>query len=273
MDEPSLEGVVAKLDRADTYRDGLNKWEQRFLQENPYRIVSEEDPKTGECLLKGQILKEPPIIDWGVEVGDFFHNLRSALDNLAWQLCICHRPKREPPRRTEFPIFRDCSLFESNGRARICGMSKAAQDVMRDLQPCYGPQKPESHPLFYVHEMNNADKHRVFHVTSGAIAAVSYGGDIFEQRGISEAVLIHSPYTFNHDEVVARLPPIPDCAKLAQQLHPIFHVAFDKEGPGRGWPLAWGLKRWGNYVREQVIPKFVHFFPPEGRKAAHKAAP
>jgi hypothetical protein len=264
VQEPSLEGVWAKLDHADAHRELLNQKAERFLEKHPYRVISEEDPETSECLLRGQIVKQPPILEWGVLIGDFFHNLRSALDHLAWQLCLVHKPKREPPSRTEFPIFRDCSRFEAAARSRICGMSKAAQSVIRDLQPCYRRDNPKSDPLWYIHEMNNTDKHRLLHASSGAVAAVSMMEAVWEKRGISSRVLLPSPYTFEHDEVIARVPFIPHCAELAEELHFHFHVAFDKKGPGRGWPVDWGLKRWGRHVREEVVPKFEQFFPPKG---------
>jgi hypothetical protein len=74
------------------------------------------DERSGEDLYRAQVLREPPP-RISVVVGEIVHDLRSALDHLAWQLTL-------PAKRTNhtgFPICSvQCAAASSWTRARNC---------------------------------------------------------------------------------------------------------------------------------------------------------
>ena len=97
--EASLDGPIAKLDRAKTHFQALNKSIGAFKRSKTQDfIVTHFDPDTGEKALSLKILKEPKNPEWGLILGDMVHNLRSALDHLVWQLVLLNGEK---PRRAE----------------------------------------------------------------------------------------------------------------------------------------------------------------------------
>jgi len=55
----------------------------------------------------------------GVLLGDWAHNLRSALDHLMWQLVILYGGT--PNRRTQFPIFQRKRDYDKRAPAMIGG--------------------------------------------------------------------------------------------------------------------------------------------------------
>src|ERR1700722_9918330 len=58
--------------------------------------------------------------------GDVVHNLRSALDHLAYQLAVVGTPNVEPTRRIEFPIAKDAATYESTKAGKVEGMRPEA---------------------------------------------------------------------------------------------------------------------------------------------------
>lgn len=269
MDRHPLDGVWARLGWADQHADALKYLIGQFLDHDPYRIVSEQDPHTGECLLRAQVLKPPPTIEWGLRLGDILHNFRSALDHLVWQLALAHRPDREPPPRTEFPIFIDRELFAAERRKKIGGLSSRAQEIIERLQPYNRSELPESDPLWYLHELNRTDKHRVLHVVSAAIPTVSFTADELIAFRLEPGVFA-GVSTFDHNDVIARLPPHPRCLELAEKLHFSFGIAFDPKGPARGMPIDNALEWWGTWLPTELVPQFSEFFPPQVQKSSRR---
>jgi hypothetical protein len=83
-----LDGAWLKRNRASEHFKTLNDEVAASRERNPYRLRPIEfDPKEGRYPLRIEVVEEPPA-RWGVLAGEFFYDLRSALDNLAWQLAL-----------------------------------------------------------------------------------------------------------------------------------------------------------------------------------------
>jgi hypothetical protein len=94
-----------------------------------------------------------------VIAGDVVHNLRSALDHVAWQLVIINGGTPVEPgtgrRATQFPILRDPpKQLEVAG-----GISAAALEVVREAQP-YACSDWRGRLLAALQHISNTDKHR-----------------------------------------------------------------------------------------------------------------
>lgn len=259
MSLPALAGVFAKINRAREHAQNLEADVQRFLDEGPYRVISEEDPETGECLVRAQVIKEPPLVEWGVRVGDVLFNYRSALDQLAWQLALVHKPDMDPPERTEFPIFVDVPLFEKERAKKIGGLSTEAQDTIERLQPYNRGGTPEFDPLWSLHELNRIDKHRVLLVTAQLANTVTFWVSTLQEMGVPESTF--APIgAFEHDETLARLPPIPRCSEVAEKLQFSFEIALAPVGPLSGYMrIGMAFDRWDRRMTE-VIGRLAKFF-------------
>src|SRR5947209_1002349 len=112
-----LRDPFLKLDRAEVHLEGLNERIHRWLQDDPCEVKPQLNPRTGEVIVYAEPIREPPVEEWSVVIGDVVHNLRSALDQSVWALTVDHQVTAHPnpiPRRGDpgsewrdvgFPIY------------------------------------------------------------------------------------------------------------------------------------------------------------------------
>lgn len=176
-----LDGCHAKIARAEELWQQLGSAFVLFLEEGPYRSEGSFDAGSSEWVLRFRVLEEPPL-RWGILVGDVVHNLRSALDHLAWQLVLANGG--EPTWRTQFPIYSDEAAYlrAQGGQAQIAGMRDEDIELIEKLQPFRQPEGHEKpHHLAVLRELSNVDKHRVVHTT-----LVQTAGSQFRVYGLED---------------------------------------------------------------------------------------
>ena len=64
--QPKLEGVYAKLDRADELGQELKSAIGAYLDKRPFRLVSTPDSTGERCELRAAISTPIPTVSWGV---------------------------------------------------------------------------------------------------------------------------------------------------------------------------------------------------------------
>jgi hypothetical protein len=190
-----LDGPRFKVRRAVDEIQTLRRLEETFQAEAKYEVVRAElGPGTGLYAYRVRVHRAPPLdLDWGVRIGEIAHNLRSALDNLTWQLALLATPTPEPD--TQFPIFDVGRIavpnksgigthdvgFEVRGRSMIRSLSPKHQADVEAWQP-YQPGRGDlaDHPLLQLTQINNVDKHRVIPVVAARGGSVAYStwGDV-----------------------------------------------------------------------------------------------
>jgi len=170
--------ALEKVARAQEQTAALEREIATFLAEDTYKVREHMDTQTGRKTAIFGILKEPPVIRWGVMVGEVFHNLRSALDHAVTDLTIAE--SGQPLEGTEFPIFEneaDYNRLRSKGNGKgkpapgsglykIRGVGDPAKAIIYGLQPFeIRKRKPKaSAALTNIHALNIIDKHRTVHV-------------------------------------------------------------------------------------------------------------
>lgn len=164
-DEPSLLGPRLKLERAEQQLDELEPEIRAYSQREPHRL-SEEPEIDGEWMVFRYVeVREYPDPRWGVRVGEFFHDLRSALDNLVWQLVLAN--DKRPGFHNQFPIFTRPEKPSSPSRldAMLRGVAPDHAETIKRLQPYLGFEDDRDLKIALggVAEMNNIDKHRALH--------------------------------------------------------------------------------------------------------------
>jgi len=168
---------------------GLQAEIARYQQaHDPLRIVLKRDPKPPQYALRLRLEDAPPIDHWGLVVGDIAHNMRSALDYVAWAL-TGRGPQGVPTRRqdvkkVQFPIV---SSSETNfNKSRVKPFLRPADfDRFKRFQP-YHRRHPNRHPLAVLSALNNEDKHRVPQV---AIPTLDCGG--YRMECVRDGTLTH----------------------------------------------------------------------------------
>ncbi len=147
--------------------------------------------------------EKPPIDPVSLVIGECLHNMRSALDLLAYELAVAFaKPQpisQDVAEGSEFPIFGDedrkglagqgARRFREARRKKIGGMDPRAQTVIEGLQPYQDGPKFRDHPLWRLHTLDRINKHRLLHTV------VSFA----ENAGLS----------LNHSDNVSGGPPFP----------------------------------------------------------------
>src|ERR1700689_389184 len=131
--------------------------------------LMERDPDFGNTFL---VWRNLPIYSFEslAIAGDAVHNIRSALDQLAYHLAIAGTDGT-PCRTVCFPIAKDRDTYEAEKGRKVKGIRPEAIEVIDRLKPYKG-----GHDLLWrIHELDNIDKHRyVFTVGKSALFSAQW---------------------------------------------------------------------------------------------------
>jgi len=157
-----LTGVWAKLDRAVENLSQFNAGVQSFVNLKPYRGVVHFDSQTGEHVMVVFVHRHVPLT-LSVIAGDCLHDLRSALDHLAFQMVLRHHGPitDSEERQIEFPIHATLEGFNNSRKtqATLNLMSDGMRAAVKQVQP-FQATTPLGNVLAIVHSLNRIDKHR-----------------------------------------------------------------------------------------------------------------
>ena len=162
---PNLDGVRVKLGRAKQHIEEL----QSVLAptSNPSSFSLSRAPADGNPSRIEYRVVELPVVDpmAGAIVGDIVHNLRSALDHVAWQLVLLDGG--QPNDRTAFPLHEARTNRKGNPRQLVIepGITDArimaAVEAMQPFSEANYGHDPATDALGIVGRLNNIDKHRL----------------------------------------------------------------------------------------------------------------
>lgn len=157
-------GSLLKLDRAKFHLDELKKWLLTFAESNPFTFSIEDDPcSVNQQLMWARPRERFPTDKWGVLVGEFVHNVRSALDHLVYQFSTL--ADGDPKRRLlQFPIFDDAAAYRGQERNYLAGVPDPLKEIIEWCQPYKGCNGDVGIALRFLRDINNTDKHRLIPV-------------------------------------------------------------------------------------------------------------
>jgi hypothetical protein len=233
------------------HRDDLYGRIQGFIDSGAYRVIRDDTTQAGTRLWRVQILKEPPVVEWGALIGDCLFNFRSALDHFAYDLAVAHSGfplDPEVEKQSEFPILVDSPLTASKRKRMIGGVHPEAGDLIATMQP-YG--RKDRAALKCLHDLQRFDKHRTLHLVAGAVSGGSFWG---EDRIVT--AINFSP--FKDGDVIAE-GPFPADPEGSQDPHFSFGVAFPEGWPGQGYSVRTVLDWIGEDVERSVIAPLLPF--------------
>ena len=125
-----IELIQAKLERAYKHISDIDAAIRLFFESSPYVIVAKQDQQTGDYVSYVESVRDVPA-DVPLIAGDAIHNIRSALDHLAWQLVLS--TGNTPGPSTSFPIFDSAAEYETRSERKVKGMRQAAIDAIGAL--------------------------------------------------------------------------------------------------------------------------------------------
>jgi hypothetical protein len=174
-----------KLDRANEHLASLQaEVTTSFAGELPGETVmldTQFDAKMSQYVVRIERLPEAPFLRWGVVLGDFIHNVRSALDYLAWRLVEigdqrASRLKRWRPENVYFPIYDSRERFRENCW-RLPGLTLRQWAILEREQPYKRYFDTSLSPLSRLRDLSNKDKHQL--VTPIKLASEDPSGLVF----------------------------------------------------------------------------------------------
>ena len=188
-----LDGPRAKIKRADYQFAAFQTELKDFFESNPYEVgLAEFDGREGHHNLR--VKSGPSILPdvWGAVIGDIAHDLRSALDGLAWQLALLK--VSNPGRNTSFPIFQfgctkklrpdgtPVSQYSRDATRAIKKIDRKFWTRIESFQPFKLGNGGKSSPLFLLHELNRIDKHRLITVLAATPSGIKLSGHFGKSR-------------------------------------------------------------------------------------------
>lgn len=161
-----LSASFAKIDRAEEHLKSLQIEIPLAVRERPpHSLRGEIDPRTGWCSVRvrREKPKEPRL---AAIVGDYVHNLRSALDYIVTAL-VDATPGLTLSTSHQFPIYDDPVAYRDSiwrmgervGRGRLRGILHGLT-LIEPLQPYHTQPDADADPLAQLNRLSNADKHR-----------------------------------------------------------------------------------------------------------------
>jgi hypothetical protein len=163
VNQVTLDGCAAKADRAEIQAQAFTDEWRIFRESNPYPSWVAIEEETGwHHVWFDFSTPAPPSIP--VIVGEFAHDLRSALDHLVWREAverIGFAQADDLGNGIKFPIAKRSADFES--AEPLKHISDDARAIMERHQPY---KRGNSNALRLLHWFNREDKHRTVQATS-----------------------------------------------------------------------------------------------------------
>src|SRR5687768_12939744 len=152
-----------KLARALHHIRDLEAKAARWLAKPPIKLHYSADLATADRLILAELL-EPVPRELAAITGDALHNLRSALDNLAYELSLAHTGDPLPSRiaaDSMFPLFAEEGTDTGKKLKRMLkGVHPEARAIIQGMQP-YNPDHGGRWNIRWVlNDLNAKDKHR-----------------------------------------------------------------------------------------------------------------
>lgn len=259
-----LAAIRIKIERAKEHFRDLEVEVRSFLMTNPYIVGTKHDPQTRKLIYYLLSIREPPL-RMSTIAGDLIHNLRSALDHLAYNLVIVGGGT--PSTQTYFPIFDDAARYKTGCRGKVTGMRPDAIKAIDAIKPYGGGNDT----LWRLHKLNNVDKHRLLITVGSAYRSINVGPHMHRimmqtrsEAGFGNADNIPVPDIFlrpadslfplkTGDELFIDAPN----AEVNEKMQFRFEVAFGEPQIVEGEPLVETLHQMLDTVDSIVL----HFRP------------
>jgi hypothetical protein len=243
----NITGLVFPEVKADRALQLLNQLEpeiEKFRTSGFYTIKERDHIKKHQHIKTITFEPTPDLLP--LLLGEFLYNLRSALDQLAWQLALLHTPA--PHARTWFPIRLNAepARFKEDTKQ----FSDSVRDVIESIQP-YKHLQPAEHPLWLLNELSNIDKHVLPAFRSNDYKIdITGANDIKEKRRESRE---RNEFTFSlSDKFKAKITVTLEGLTLGKSI--------DAFGPAIDVPQA-ALRQIHRFVNNEAFPAFAKFFP------------
>lgn len=237
--------IRIKVERAKKHLRDLGVVRDRFINSKPYQIEIRPDPQTGYNVFYITSLQAAPA-EIGLVAGDVIHNLRSALDHLAYQLVYVSGATHT--KQTSFPIWDDPAEYKHQRVRKVQGMTQRAIDAIDATEPYQGGKGAG---LWCLHYLDIADKHHALLITPVNLTGASFVVPGFWERdykGVGGVSFPKFGKRLEEGDVIATREPNRGC-----DINFTLDVAFTKPDVIEGKPVIETLQRLADLVDNLIV--------------------
>lgn len=163
-----IKPVDLKLARAFIQANELCDQIEKWSSQNKIKFKCElRENRLGYKIVVADFESPELLEEWGILIGEYMHNLRSSLDNLAYALARTKQDPPENPNKISFPIFQDETEYNKKTKAILHQqLPLDAANLIEKLQPFQRANpdvegEPHTDALVLLQWFNNVDKHRI----------------------------------------------------------------------------------------------------------------
>lgn len=173
----SLANSYRRLERAEERTSSLEREVNEYLQTN-FRAKTDhanftihKDYNDDEINLPElrvykntlEIINQPLLIDWALNISEIVFNLRSCLDYAVYELVQISTGNQTPEgsSQLQFPIFDHASKYSVCEKKYLLGMDQGKRDYIKSVQPFNNSNSL----LHKFNELSKTDKHRFLPLT------------------------------------------------------------------------------------------------------------
>lgn len=133
--------------------------------------------------LVARIPRGIPSQEWALTIGDAIHNLRSALDAVAWGMANFEDSEPNEPRKVTFPVAETSKQWKTALDAWLGDIDPEFRKRIEALQPFRDTRTDAESGLAILHKLDIQDKHRDFVTMSTEVQGIDLGGTFeYEQE-------------------------------------------------------------------------------------------
>ncbi|MGK2852267.1 MAG: hypothetical protein ACSLFN_15350 [Candidatus Limnocylindrales bacterium] len=171
-----FKGCWDRYDRAIAHREeALRVWNAFVTQDDdPYSIglyMDLEREGVGRGTIKvWQDTPVPPLLP--ILFGEYFYNLRAALDYAVYATAVIDNGWQDPPpgeHVLQFPICESPKSWGANA-FRVAPLSERHRGWIESVQPFVGGGNPRLRGIYWLNHMARLDRHRELRVVGGFLA-------------------------------------------------------------------------------------------------------
>lgn len=172
-----FESALWKVDRARKHADDLEIEVRTFWDTDPYEVEMVGIPLTGPGFFRVKRMTAVPE-SISLLAGDAAHNIRSALDHLAWSAVS----PQERGRRTCFPVWSKAAApAPGKWREQVSRQLKGATpELIEAVVKLEAWETGRDSLLWAIHELDRIDKHRLLLSVAVAFTGIGLDGDSYE---------------------------------------------------------------------------------------------
>jgi len=161
-----FENARLKVEQARRHANDIETRLASFFENNKIKCTFREDQRARTIILD---LEPPqPLPDFSMDVADAFRCLRTALDHAAFEIVV---PKGVHVAATAFPFAADTlTLVKRNRAYRL--IEKANRKAARLIRATINPTRTGDQILWFLNEIDKADKHRKLITTVSAVVVL-----------------------------------------------------------------------------------------------------